>query len=60
MSARPYIGGQAIMEGVMMRAPRALAAAVRKPNGEIAVQTWPYQPITDRIPLLKLDRKSVV
>lgn len=38
----------------MMRAPRALAAAVRKPDGEIAVQTWPYQPITDRVPLLKL------
>ena len=37
-----------------MRAPRALAAAVRKPDGQIAVQTWPYRPITDRIPLLKL------
>ena len=53
MSARPYIGGQAIVEGVMMRAPRALAAAVRKPNGEIAVMSWPYRPITDRLPVLK-------
>lgn len=51
---RPYIGGQAIVEGVMMRAPRALAAAVRRPDGEIAVQTWPYRPITDRFPFLKL------
>lgn len=37
----------------MMRAPRALAAAVRKPDGQIAVTSWPYQPITDRLPLLK-------
>ncbi len=51
---RPYIGGQAIVEGVMMRAPRALAAAVRRPDGQIAVQTWPYRPITDRLPFLKL------
>lgn len=54
MSARPYIGGQAIVEGVMMRAPRALAAAVRRPDGGVAVQTWPYRPITDRLPFLKL------
>ncbi len=51
---RPYIGGQAIVEGVMMRAPRALAAAVRRPDGEIVVQSWPYRPITDRFPFLKL------
>jgi len=38
----------------MMRAPRALAAAVRRPDGQIAVATWPYQPITDRLRFLKL------
>lgn len=29
------IGGQAVIEGVMMRSPEYLATAVRKPNGEI-------------------------
>ena len=40
MSAAPsrpdaYYGGQAIIEGVMIRAPRHMAMAVRHPNGEI-------------------------
>jgi uncharacterized protein YqhQ len=30
------IGGQAVLEGVMMRSPSMWAVAVRKPNGEIA------------------------
>ncbi|MER3409503.1 MAG: DUF1385 domain-containing protein [Thermoleophilia bacterium] len=30
------IGGQAVLEGVMMRTPSSWAVAVRKPNGEIA------------------------
>ncbi len=29
------IGGQAVMEGVMMRGPYKTAVAVRKPDGEI-------------------------
>lgn len=32
------VGGQAVLEGVMMRSPRAMAVAVRKPNGEIVVK----------------------
>ena len=35
-------GGQAVMEGVMMRSPSFWAVAVRKPNGELA-DVW--QPI---------------
>lgn len=31
------IGGQAVMEGVMMRGPKSYAVAVRKPDGEIVV-----------------------
>lgn len=31
------IGGQAVIEGVMMKGPKELAIAVRKPNGEIVV-----------------------
>ncbi|MEX0817352.1 MAG: hypothetical protein WD027_07885, partial [Gaiellales bacterium] len=30
------IGGQAVLEGVMMRGPSAWSVAVRKPDGEIA------------------------
>ena len=35
------IGGQAVLEGVMMRSPAHWALAVRKPNGEIAQHTTP-------------------
>src|SRR6185295_9955375 len=31
-------GGQAVIEGVMMRSPRYFAVACRKPDGEIVVQ----------------------
>lgn len=34
------IGGQALIEGVMMRGPYTSAMAVRKPDGEISVSTW--------------------
>lgn len=36
--ARPYIGGQALIEGVMMRAPHAFAAVVRRRSGELLVR----------------------
>jgi uncharacterized protein YqhQ len=32
------VGGQAVIEGVMMRSPNAMAVAVRKPSGEIVVK----------------------
>lgn len=35
------IGGQAVMEGVMMRGPHLIATAVRKPDGEITVDKQP-------------------
>lgn len=34
---RTSIGGQAVMEGVMMRGPHNVATAVRKPDGEIVI-----------------------
>lgn len=34
-------GGQAVIEGVMMRSPRYFAVACRKPDGEIVVQEEP-------------------
>lgn len=35
LAERVSIGGQAVIEGVMMRSPEWLATAVRKPSGEI-------------------------
>jgi uncharacterized protein YqhQ len=37
-------GGQAIIEGVMMRGSRALSVAVRNPQGDIVVHTEPLDP----------------
>ena len=39
------IGGQAVLEGVMMRGPRNWAVAVRKPDGEIAQVAHTIDPI---------------
>lgn len=33
------VGGQALMEGIMMRGPEKMCVAVRRPNGEIFTQT---------------------
>lgn len=33
-----YVGGQAVIEGVMMRGPEYIATAVREPGGGIVVQ----------------------
>jgi uncharacterized protein YqhQ len=37
-SARPYIGGQAVLEGVMMRAPTSFAIVVRRKDGSLHVR----------------------
>lgn len=51
-------GGQAVIEGVMMRGSKALAVAVRNPKGEIVVHTEPldsriYGGPVARIPFLR-------
>ncbi|MGB8330633.1 MAG: DUF1385 domain-containing protein [Polyangiales bacterium] len=43
MMAQPYIGGQAVIEGVMMRAPACLTVAVRRPDGTIALREGLYR-----------------
>ncbi len=35
---RPYIGGQAVLEGVMMRAPKSFAVVVRRADGSLHVR----------------------
>ncbi len=42
------VGGQAVMEGVMMRAPHSYCVAVRKPDGEI---------VTDEMPVPRMSEK---
>ncbi len=39
--ARPYIGGQALIEGVMMRSPHSFAMVCRKRSGELVVRERP-------------------
>ena len=56
------VGGQAVIEGVMMRDAAKTATAVRLPNGEIAVEMHPVTSIRDRYPVLNLPliRGSVI
>ncbi len=42
VSAVEHVGGQAVIEGVMMRRGANLAIAVRKPDGEIVVEVRPW------------------
>ena len=56
------VGGQAVIEGVMMRDTNKTATAVRLPNGEIEVETHPVTSIRERYPVLNLPliRGSVI
>ncbi|WP_297964664.1 DUF1385 domain-containing protein [uncultured Anaerovibrio sp.] len=47
------IGGQAVIEGVMMRGPKLVATAVRTPEKKIEVDVRPVNSISDRYPILK-------
>ena len=48
------IGGQAVMEGVMMRGPKDIAVCVRKPDGEIITDIKPVSSIMQKCKFLKL------
>ncbi len=48
------IGGSAVMEGVMMRGPEAVAVAVRKPDGEITIDYKKTKAVKKRNWILKL------
>ena len=47
---RVDIGGQAVLEGVMMKAPDAIAISVRRPNGTIVTRRTPYVPLSKKHP----------
>jgi uncharacterized protein YqhQ len=55
---RIRVGGQAVIEGVMMRSPNSMAIAVRRPNGEIVVKRerldfFSEQKFFSKVPLLR-------
>jgi uncharacterized protein YqhQ len=54
MGKKTSIGGQAVIEGVMMRGPQKVATAVRKPDGEIDIRIENNVPLTKRNKLFGL------
>ncbi len=51
---RRDVGGQAVIEGVMMRGSKGMATAVRKEDGTIAVEVNKTTPITQKHKILKI------
>lgn len=47
------VGGQAVMEGVMMRSPNSYCVAVRKPDGKLVTEESPLTRLSDRYPAFK-------
>lgn len=52
------IGGQAVLEGVMMRGPKEIATAVRKSTGEIVIDKQPVNSFVvnhhlDKVPIVR-------
>ena len=54
MSEKLTIGGQAVLEGVMMRSPTYYATAVRTPGGTIVIQKTRYESLTHRFRFLNI------
>lgn len=54
MAKKTSIGGQAVIEGVMMRGPEKIAIAIRKPDGEIEVDVRNNLPLTKRSKMLSI------
>ena len=48
-----FVGGQAVIEGVMMRAPHSYCVAVRKPAGAIATETRAIRRPSERWPIFR-------
>jgi uncharacterized protein YqhQ len=70
--ARPYIGGQAVIEGVMMRSPGSFAIVCRRKGGELVVheepmaatrtgwKTWPFlRGVGTLVDALRLGHRSM-
>ncbi len=53
MNKKILVGGQAVIEGVMMRVPGAYATAVRKLDGTIETNRKEHKSISDKFPIFK-------
>jgi release factor-specific protein-(glutamine-N5) methyltransferase len=51
---RRDVGGQAVIEGVMMRGRKSLATAVRTPKGNIEINFKDNRPVTKKYPILNI------
>lgn len=47
------IGGQAVLEGIMMKNKDSYATAVRKPDGTITVKKDTYVSLTEKVKFLR-------
>ena len=47
------VGGQAVLEGVMMRAPHSYCVSVRKPDGTLATEDQPVHRISEKYKIFK-------
>ena len=47
------VGGQAVMEGVMMRAPHSYCVAVRKASGEIVTEEMPLARMSEKYKIFR-------
>ncbi len=47
------VGGQAVMEGVMMRAPHSYSIAVRRPDGQVVTGSHPLAKVSEKYPAFK-------
>ena len=61
MRDRPTYGGQAVLEGVMIRGQRHVSVAVRRPDGDIALESWALNPLyTGRLRRIPIVRGVIV
>jgi len=47
------VGGQAVIEGVMMRSPKSFAVVCRRPNGDIVIKESAWQPLWGKLRFLR-------
>lgn len=53
MPEKILVGGQAVIEGVLMRVPGAFATALRLPSGDIELHREEFKSLNERYPVLK-------
>ncbi len=53
-SEEVLIGGQAVIEGVMMRCPHSYCVAVRRQDGELLIEEAPLAKVSEKYPVFRL------